>query len=113
MGKHITYHFKRGLVFGLLGLIGLLTINNALFIHTHFFLNGQTKTHAHPFNSNDNHSHTQGELFFLSNLMLLFMLIAYTNSKRNYFDPTKLQIFNYLIPEKYQSGVVTNRAPPY
>ncbi len=63
----------------MIGIIGLLTINNVLFLHSHQFDNGKIVTHAHPYNkSNDSapiksHHHSKTELIFLENLQLLFI----------------------------------------
>lgn len=63
----------------MIGIIGLLTINNAMFLHSHQFDNGNIVTHAHPYDkSNDSapiksHHHSKKEFIFLENIQLLFI----------------------------------------
>jgi hypothetical protein len=113
MSTRLTYSFKRAFVFGLLGLIGILTINNSLFIHTHTLLNGQTETHAHPFSSSKTHQHSQGELNLLSSLLLLFIAFApfFTVAKAFVIKKTFICDPNFF--NKFQLSALSNRAPPH
>jgi hypothetical protein len=76
--KNITKKFA---VICMIGIIGLLTINNVMFLHSHKLDNGNFVTHAHPYDkSNDSapiksHHHSKTELIFLENLQLLFIFI--------------------------------------
>lgn len=63
----------------LVGVVGLLTLNNALFMHIHKLPCGQLVVHAHPFastnqSSNDqpSHQHSKVELLVFDSLLLLY-----------------------------------------
>jgi len=74
--KNIT---RKVALFCMIGIIGLLTINNVMFLHSHKLANGHIITHAHPYNKSDDsapfksHHHSKTELIFLANLQLLFI----------------------------------------
>ena len=76
--KNIT---RKVAIICMIGIIGLLTINNVMFLHSHKLDNGNFVTHAHPYDkSNDSapiksHHHSKTELIFLENLQLLFIFI--------------------------------------
>lgn len=63
----------------MIGIIGLLVINNVMFLHSHQLENGNIITHSHLYDkSNDSapiksHHHSKTELTFLVNLQLLFI----------------------------------------
>lgn len=60
--------------------MGLLFVNNTIFMHTHKMADGTLVTHAHPYNkSNDtepikSHNHTKVEFVVIQNLGLFFTL---------------------------------------
>jgi len=74
--KNITKKFG---AICMIGIIGLLIINNVMFLHSHKLVNGNIVIHAHPYNkSNDSapfksHHHSKTELIYLTNLQLLFI----------------------------------------
>ena len=74
--RNITRKFG---IICMIGIIGLLTINNVMFLHSHQLANGNIITHAHPYNKSDDsapiksHHHSKTELIFLENLQLLFI----------------------------------------
>jgi hypothetical protein len=69
------------LVAGLLViLMGMLIVNNVVFIHAHKLSNGKILIHAHPYNKSKDpaplkkHSHTVNGLFQISYFQLLFFV---------------------------------------
>lgn len=78
MHKKATILFIKSISIICLLSIGLLITNNALFIHTHQLADGEIITHAHPYNksenSNQQHKHTNFELFILSQLQIFVLL---------------------------------------
>jgi lipoprotein signal peptidase len=65
-------------------ILGLLTLNNSLFLHVHKLDSGTYISHAHPFNKSDTtnngtgHSHTKNEIYIyqiLNNLVFVFLVI--------------------------------------
>ncbi len=68
------------LIAGLLVLsVGLLIVNNVVFMHAHKLSNGKIIVHAHPYNKSQDsapfkkHNHTSKELFHISHIHLLFI----------------------------------------
>ena len=63
--------------------VGLLIVNNVVFLHTHKLPDGSIVVHAHPYNKSDDpapfkkHNHTSKELFHSWNLQLLFISIVF------------------------------------
>jgi hypothetical protein len=63
-------------------LVGLIALNNALFIHRHILPNGDVVTHAHPYKKSGDtapfktHTHTTSELFLLAGLSKLLVVIS-------------------------------------
>ena len=61
-------------------IIGMLVINNIVFIHAHKLPNGYIIIHAHPFNKSKDavpfkiHYHSNVEFLLLHNLQLLFFV---------------------------------------
>lgn len=80
-----TANIKRGIAIILLSLVTAITINNAVFLHSHMMEDGIIVTHAHPFDKSadslpfKNHKHTNFEytitqgfgFFLLSPLLVL------------------------------------------
>lgn len=112
---------KRYVAIFLVALVGLLTLNNALFIHIHNLPDGNIVVHAHPFlassqpnsaNNPTNHQHTKVEFHVLDSLMLLFTfcIVAYLISvlvgEKKYFFPCVSVHFNRT------PRLLTNKAPP-
>lgn len=63
-------------------LVGLIALNNALFIHRHILPNGDIVTHAHPYKKSGDtapfktHTHTTSELFLLAGLSKLLVIFS-------------------------------------
>ncbi len=66
----------------LIGIVGLLIINKAVFFHSHSQNNGTIVSHSHPFNKSEDakplksHKHTSIEFLLLENLELLIPLVV-------------------------------------
>lgn len=88
--------------------VGLLIVNNVVFLHTHKLANGNIIVHAHPYNKSQDsapfkkHNHSSKELFHISSIQLLFitavfsiLCILLTAYKRVYFFQTPTVHFNY------------------
>ncbi|MBN3036512.1 MAG: hypothetical protein JW861_13075 [Bacteroidales bacterium] len=67
--------------FLMIGIMGVMIVNNGLFIHTHKLEDGSVVTHAHPFDRSDDslpgkaHHHSKVELVYFENIGILFFLI--------------------------------------
>ncbi len=63
-----------------ISIIGMLIINNAVFLHAHKLPNGYVVIHAHPFSKNKDtspfkvHHHSHAEFFLLHHLQLFFFI---------------------------------------
>ena len=61
-------------------IIGMLIINNIVFLHAHKLPNGYIIIHAHPFNKSKDsapfkmHHHSHSEFFLLHNIHILFFV---------------------------------------
>ncbi len=103
----------------MIGVIGLLIVNKAVFLHVHKLNDGTIIEHAHPFSkSNDSnpiksHHHSNADFLFFHNLEILFplfiiafALIAFVDRKVIFFKLKTL----YLLPCVNQHQ---GRAPPF
>ena len=113
--KNIT---RKVAIICMIGIIGLLTINNVVFLHSHQLANGKIITHAHPYNkSNDSapiksHHHSKIELTFLVNLQLLFI---FTLIFIFVLDVTKMKSYVVINQQFYPQSfkiLCQGRAPP-
>ena len=113
--KNITKKFG---AICMIGIIGLLIINNVMFLHSHKSVNGNIVIHAHPYNkSNDSapfksHHHSKTELIYLTNLQLLFIFtlisfIALDVAKKKSYVVINQQFYPQSFKILYQG-----RAPP-
>lgn len=63
-----------------ISVVTLLIFNQSVFVHSHT-TNGETYTHAHPYDkpgqshSSTQHSHNKAEIFFFQHLEILFPLL--------------------------------------
>jgi len=70
------------MVFLIVGLMGLMMINKAIFLHSHVLDAKTTIIHAHPFGSsedsqpNNKNHHTKTAFYFYENLDLLFLSVV-------------------------------------
>ncbi len=99
--------------------VGLLIVNNVVFLHSHKLSNGKVIVHAHPYNKSQDsapfktHNHTSKELFHIASIHLLFvtatfliLCIQITNYKRVYLYQTPFIDFKYFFRLK-------GREPPF
>lgn len=99
--------------------IGLLVVNNVVFLHAHKLTNGKIVVHAHPYNKGQDsapfkkHDHSSSEFILISHLQLLFfaallltMSIFQSEIAQGFFAPK----------HSYRSAFrlcIKGRAPPY
>ena len=75
----IRHTAKKQIIYLIIGLIGLMIINKAVFLHSHILDDGTIVTHAHPSAGSEDsqpfktHHHTKAAFFFYENLDLLFL----------------------------------------
>lgn len=68
----------------MIGVMGMLIANKAIFLHVHKLDNGIIIEHAHPYDkSNDSkpyksHHHSNAEFLFFQNLEILFLIVFLT-----------------------------------
>jgi hypothetical protein len=119
MNAGVINRTKKYFAIALVSIVGLLTINNALFLHMHRLANGSLVVHAHPFSKSNqtdsaakSHQHSKVEFQFLDSLLLLF---ANNISTTEIVISTNWQeyIFNYQFSNLENSPQkITNKAPP-
>ncbi|MDP3913072.1 MAG: hypothetical protein Q8R96_04965 [Bacteroidota bacterium] len=109
---------KKQIAYLILGLMGLLIINKAVFLHSHVLANGTVISHAHPYQSTDDskpfqsHHHTKAAFFLFDTIQLLFNSIPFgliffiPNFRTKVFFSSITQI----APEYFSS--TRSRAPP-
>ncbi|MBW8333890.1 MAG: hypothetical protein K0M40_17845 [Prolixibacteraceae bacterium] len=118
MKLNIQHTAKRAIAYLILGLMGLLIINKAVFLHSHVLADGTVISHAHPYQSTDDskpfqsHHHTKAAFFLFNNIELFFYSFPFGLI---FFIPdlrTKVFIsgFTQIAPEYFSS--TRNRAPP-
>ncbi len=102
----------------MIGIMGMLLVNQAMFMHTHKLDNGVYVTHAHPYNKVDDpglvksHHHTKAEWVFLKNLEVLYLFIILVFVLLTFPDKAKHPLFTL---SYYNPACVipyNGRAPP-
>jgi len=74
---------KKSIICLSIAVISLLTVNNALFIHSHRLPDGSIVTHAHPFKKSSDtdpfksHRHNQGEYMLIQLLKILLVFVGF------------------------------------
>lgn len=112
--KNIT---KKSIAFLLIAFVGLLVANEAIYRHTHH-INGNTVTHAHPYDASSNdqpsqtHQHSKAQIVFLNMLELLFPVFFLVFLTLAIPKPLKRTV-NNIIPI-YSARILNQqgRAPP-
>ena len=113
--KKILFKITFALLFGT---IAILITNNALFLHSHYLIDGTVITHAHPFKKSaepgpyKSHHHTNAELMMLENLQLLFLLIFIPFIALSFLKDFFYQSFNSLLFLSTSFPPHQGRAPP-
>jgi hypothetical protein len=119
MKAGMTYWIKKTLAILLLGVIGLLMLNNALYMHLHRMADGTLIVHAHPFSKSNQtddpaqtHKHTKVEILVFSNLLILFAVGLFQMVK-SLVQPKLIKRYYLLQFLGLRSRRITsNRAPP-
>lgn len=118
MKLNIQHTTKRAIAYLILGLMCLLIINKAVFLHSHVLADGTVISHAHPYQSTDDskpfqsHHHTKAAFFLFNNIELFFnsfpfgLIFFITNSRTKVF----VSGFTQIAQEYFSS--TRNRAPP-
>jgi hypothetical protein len=79
----------------MIGMMGMLVANKAVFMHTHRLNDGTIIEHAHPYNKSTDskpyksHHHTKAELLFFQNLEILFLFVFLTFASLNLVKKAK------------------------
>jgi len=84
MKRHFIKILKKVVAVALIIIVFAVTMNNALFIHSHVLPDGEVIQHAHPYNTSENpgtpyktHHHSGFEFLLLNNLFsFLWVIIA-------------------------------------
>ncbi|HCY39860.1 MAG TPA: hypothetical protein DHV48_00625 [Prolixibacteraceae bacterium] len=114
----IRHTAKKYFVYLIIGLMGLMIINKAIFLHSHILDDGTIVTHAHPCESPGDsqpfktHHHTKAAFFFYENLDLLFL-----SAVLSFFSFIRIQsgpVFHRLASQytSFQLSQLHGRAPP-
>jgi hypothetical protein len=80
----LMYRIKRILTGILIVLMGMLVVNNVIFMHVHALSNGKFVVHAHPYNKTQDpapfktHHHSGSEFLHISHLQLLFFITLFS-----------------------------------
>ncbi|TDO05448.1 hypothetical protein DET65_1367 [Sunxiuqinia elliptica] len=99
--------------------MGLLVVNNVVFLHAHKLTNGKIVVHAHPYNKGQDsapfkkHNHSSKELALISHLQLLFFAALLLTVSLFRSEITSVFFFQKHV---YRSGFkhsIKGRAPPY
>ncbi|WP_093919302.1 hypothetical protein [Sunxiuqinia elliptica] len=78
MKTTLTHKIKQLVASLVIVAMGLLVVNNVVFLHAHKLTNGKIVVHAHPYNKGQDsapfkkHNHSSNELTLISHLQLLF-----------------------------------------
>jgi len=102
----------------LVAIVGLLWLNNVLFVHFHKLDNNSIVAHAHPFSKstansqNTGHQHSSEELIVLDALLLLFTaaIIAFAIIKS--VSKTVFTVYKYKLFLSLEHIIYLNKAPP-
>ncbi len=110
---------KKITAIALIGIIALITINNATFYHFHKQPDGNIVAHAHPYSKSSqnqdpiqSHKHTQQEFLFLNSLLLLFSVgLLFFSSLLFEAKPLEQVYYRSAFLENTPQTVL-NKAPP-
>ena len=78
MPININRAFKNAIIIGMIGVMGMVTLNKGIFMHTHKIGDNIYISHSHPYNKSDDsnpyksHHHTKEEFLFFQNIEILF-----------------------------------------
>lgn len=99
-------------------IIGMLVINNIIFLHSHKLPNGYIIIHAHPFNKSKDtapfkmHHHSHSEFFLIHNIHILFFVGIFILGAL-FLQRLKV-FFNYSAPVSFNhfKNNFSKRGPP-
>jgi hypothetical protein len=110
---------KKIIAIALIGVLAMITINNAAFYHFHKQPDGSIIAHAHPYSkSNHNqdpiqsHKHTQKEFFFFDRILLLFSVGLMFISCLLFAAKPIEQVYYRSAFLENSPQIVFNKAPP-
>ena len=101
-----------------ISIIGMLVINNLIFLHAHKLANGYVIIHAHPFNKSKDsapfkmHHHSNAEFFLLHHVQLFFYIGSFILGAKFVLKP--IFTYDYCAPSFINSFTYnfTKRGPP-
>lgn len=102
----------------IIGAMGLLTVNKAVYLHTHKLSDGTLIEHAHPFDKNGDsqpyksHQHTNAELFFFQNINTLFLVFFSALALITLVKARNILIQLTVSPKSIFINLSPGRAPP-
>jgi hypothetical protein len=110
---------KKIITFGMICIIGMLIINDSVFMHTHKPSDGTIIIHSHPYDkSNDSkpyktHHHTKAEFLFINHIEILFPILFLAISFSVYTQ--KSNFSSHIISDNDSVCIIIHkgRAPPY
>jgi hypothetical protein len=109
---------KKTVAYLILGVVGLLILNKAVFLHTHTLNDGTIVVHAHPFqaktdsNSNNPHQHTKCGIYYFNQLSFLYsQLPEDVNPYASVYQTIHFAEKSSFYFENYHA-CLKNRAPP-
>ena len=108
----------KALAYFMIGIMSILVVNKAMFMHAHKMTDGKVITHSHPYDkSNDSkpyksHHHTKVEFLFIENLKILFLFVFLTFALLNLVKKAK---YSFYRKTRYTLNCIIlykSRAPP-
>ncbi len=101
-----------------IGLVGMMVVNKAIYLHTHKLIDGTSVTHSHPYNKSGDdqpiktHHHSLFEYVVLQNLGTLFFTVFFSHllvvqSKNAFFERGQIALQAWTTNSLY-----AGRAPP-
>ena len=102
----------------MIGMIGFLIVNKAIFTHTHRLNDGTVIVHSHPFNKSDDskpyksHHHSKAEILFFQNLEILFLFVFMAFALLNLVKKAKYSFYRIASYNLNPIILHKGRAPP-
>jgi hypothetical protein len=101
----------------MIGIMSILVVNKAMFMHAHKMTDGKVITHSHPYDKNDSkpfksHHHTKVEFLVIENLKILFLFVFLTSTLQNLVKKAKYSFYRIT---RYTLNCIIlykSRAPP-
>lgn len=102
----------------MIGVMGLLIANKALFMHTHKMADGSIVVHAHPYNKSDDtkpfksHQHKKAEILFIANLEILVLISFMAFTLIGIKKKVRYSFYGYTNYAPVYNLLYNPRAPP-